>query len=915
MYTLEDDQETSARLRKRDFANTSAVPDDQGIGGLDAQAPGSSSFAHRFSPEQITNSFKKLTTPNQSVANKQDKRTALAALTIACIGVFFTALDQTVVVTALPKIIADPGINIPFTQLDHAAWIISAYLLGFVIAMPLMGRVSDIYGRRRILLLCLSIFGIGSVFCGLAPTLGQVTDLSFLSNFGIDTSSPGLIWLISARFVQSIGGGAVVPVAMAIVSDFYGQERRALALGIIGAVTEAGGVMGPLYGALIVQHFGWTYIFYLNAPIVLALMVGAWFLVPRGTRLHEGIDWLGAILLGAMLTCLSLGLAQQGTELGPTAANGAAPQNNPVSLILAVVFLLAFIAVELIPRWRVPRLSLSRRFPFLRFRLVQETRWPVIDLSLFKRFPFSASSLVSLFVGAALIIAMADIPLFVNTVLSRQINEADMPLVSGLALLRLTAMIPVGAFLGGWLCSRISCRFTGVLGLLFVATGFYLMSRWPMNVDWTQITISTVTTGFGFGLVIAPISTTAINAVRATQAGMGAAIVTSLRMVGMMLGLAALTSWALAYFKQLASQFPSLPPTATTDQFAQWSQDYANHLINSAHAVYSAVFFTTMILCLIAIIPAIFLWGSKQPVETLATAATGPLEDTPPEPDLHVEDTVAVAAGTFLATSDALDDVYLGVPPPLPPVTDDDGSGGNGGRRPRNRRRLLIAIASIALVLLIVLGSVFAVFVWQSPGNNTTSASSNPATGSTEVPTATPISGPRMIELALDQGALSGIFISQLGLNQGALTDMKVMPEPNDGVVLSLNLHINASGIHRIMPIELDSTIGVNQQQNITLHVLHLKRDGLDAGPTAAAHMEQALNQLLLSSLMPSLRNQLKGAQIISVHTSTSIGCGSGTEMLVLLIKAPAIEGIAAQPTPTALCFKGPIDISKLFPG
>jgi MFS family permease len=918
MYTLEDDQETSARLRKRDFTNAPAVPVDQGSGGPDAQAPGSPPHAHRFSPEQITSSFKKLTTPKQPVANKYDRRVALAALTIACISVFFTALDQTVVVTALPRIIADPGINIPFTQLDHAAWIISAYLLGFVIAMPLMGRVSDIYGRRRILLLCLSIFGIGSIFCGLAPTLGQLTDLSFLNSFGIDTSSPGLIWLISARFVQSIGGGAVVPVAMAIVSDFYGQERRALALGIIGAVTEAGGVMGPLYGALIVQNLGWTYIFYLNAPIVLALMVGAWILIPRGTRLHEGIDWLGAILLGATLTCLSLGLAQQGTELGPTAVNGAAPQNNPVSLILAVVFLLAFIVVELIPRWRAPRLSLSRKFPFLRLRRVQETRWPVVDLSLFKRFPFSASSLVSLLVGAALIIAMADIPLFVNTVLSKQINEADMPLVSGLALLRLTAMIPIGAFLGGWLCSRISCRFTGVLGLLFVATGFYLMSRWPMDVNWTQITISTVTTGFGFGLVIAPISTTAINAVRATQAGMGAAVVTSLRMVGMMLGLAALTSWALAYFKQLASQFPSLPPTATTDQFAKWSQDYANHLINSAHSVYSAVFFTTMILCLIAIIPALFLWGSKQPVGTLATVATGPLEDTPTEPDPHVEDTVAVAAsaaGTFLATSDALDNVLLDEPPPLPPVTGDDGSGGNGGRRPRNRRRLLIVIASIALVLLIALGSVFAVFMWQSPTSSTTGTSSNPATGSTEVPTATPISGPRMIELALDQGALSGIFVSQLGLNQGTLTNLQVTPEPNDGVILNLNLHINASGIHRTMPIELDSTIYVNQQQNIALHVQHLRRDGLDAGPTAAARMEHALNQLLLSSLMPSLHNQLKGAQIISVHTSTSIGCGGGTEMLVLLIKAPPIEGIAAQPTPTALCFKGPIDISKLFPG
>jgi MFS family permease len=922
MYTLEDDQETSVSLHKRDFTNTSNAPailDGQGTGSSNAQAPSSPSFAHRFSPQQITSSFKKLTTSSQTIVDKREKRIALAALTVACIGVFFTALDQTVVVTALPKIIADPGINISFTQIDHAAWIISAYLLGFIIAMPLMGRVSDIYGRRRILLLCLSIFGIGSVFCGLAPTLGQIFDLSFLSSFGIDTSSPGLMWLISARFVQAIGGGAVVPVAMAIVSDFYGQERRALALGIIGAVTEAGGVLGPLYGALIVQHLGWTYIFFLNAPIVLALMVGAWFLIPKGRRLHEGIDWLGAVLLGSMLTCLSLGLAQQGTELGPTAVNGAAPQNNPVTLILAAVFLIAFIVVERIPRWRVPRLSLSKRFPFLRFGLVKQARWPVIDLSLFKRLPFSASSLVSLLVGAALIIAMADIPLFVNTVLIKQVSPDDMPLTSGLALLRLTAMIPVGAFLGGWLCSRISCRFTGVLGLLFVATGFYLMSRWSMNVNWTQITISTLTTGLGFGLVIAPISTTAINAVRATQAGMGAAVVTSLRMVGMMLGLAALTSWGLAYFKHLASQFPSLPPTATTDQFAKWSQDYAAHLINSAHTVYSSVFFTTMILCLIAIIPALFLWRRKSAVEVLASATTGPLEaistgrleTTSPGPDPHMEDTVA-AAGTFLATTGALDEASLSVPPPVPPTTGDDGGGGNGGRSPRSRRRLLIAIASIVLVLLLIVGGIFATFVWQSSDSST--ASSNPAAGLGGAPTATPVSGPRMIELALDKGALSSLFVSQLGLQQKTLTDMQVLPEPGDGLVLSLNLHIDASGIHRIMPVELDSTIGIDQQQNIALHVLHLKRDGLDAGPAAAAHMEHALNQLLASSLMPSLRTQLKNAKLISVHTSASIGCGSGIEMLVLLIQAPPIEGIAAQPTPTAFCFKGPIDISKLLP-
>ena len=213
-----------------------------------------------------------------------------------------------------------------------------------------------------------------------------------------------------------------------------------------------------------------------------------------------------------------------------------------------------------------------------------------------------------------------------------------------------------------------------------------------------------------------------------------------------------------------------------------------------------------------------------------------------------MEDTIPVAAsaeGTFLVTSDALNDVYADATPPIPPVPDIGGSGGSDNNKPKSRRRLLIAIASIALVLFLVLGGVFAAFMWQPSGSNTTGSANNPATGSTQAPTATPISGPRMIELALDQTAMNSLFTSQLGLNQGTITDMNVIPVQGDGVVLSLNLNINASGIHRVMPIELDSTIGVNQQQNITLHVLHLKRDGLDAGPTAAARMEQALNQLL----------------------------------------------------------------------
>src|SRR6266702_1395748 len=507
-----------------------------------------------------------------------------AGLLAACAAVFLTALDQTVVVTALPQIITD--LQIPIFQLDHAAWIVSGYLLGYVIAMPLMGRVSDMYGRRRVFIICLSIFALGSLFCGLAPILGNALDLSFLHNIGINVDTPGLTWLVAARFVQAAGGGAVVPLAMAVAGDFYGEERRGLALGLIGMVTEAGGVLGPLSGSIIVQTWGWQAIFYLNLPIVAFLLFFIWRLIPPSTHLQERIDLPGALLLGASLVCLSLGLSQEAGQLSPAPnAPGTAPiQNNLWLIAAALVLLAAFIALETFTERR--------------------KNWPVIELSLFKRTAFSATSLVSLLVGAALIIAMADIPIFIATVLGRP------PLDSGLALLRLTAMIPVGALIGGWLCARITCRLTAILGLLPAAIGFWLMHLWPLDVNWTQITISTLIGGLGFGLVIAPIGTTAINAASKRQIGMASSVVTGLRMIGMILGLAALTSWGLGRFRLLAAAFK--PPAGVSVFSAAYNTLYGQYLVTSAHQVYTAIFLAAGALCLIAIIPALFLEGNRQ---------------------------------------------------------------------------------------------------------------------------------------------------------------------------------------------------------------------------------------------------------------------------------------------------------------
>jgi MFS family permease len=525
---------------------------------------------------------------------------ALLALLTACAAVFLTALDQTVVVTALPSIITD--LQISPTQLDRAAWIISGYLLGYVIAMPLMGRISDMYGRRRVFIICLTIFGIGSLFCGLAPILGDNIDISFLQHIGINVAAPGdisdpnalapgLIWLVAARFIQAAGGGAIIPVAMAVAGDFYGQKQRALALGLIGMVTETGGVLGPLYGSVIVQNWGWQAIFYINLPIVFALMVAIWLFVPsriesasRQTR--ERIDFLGTLLLGASLICLSLGLSQEAitssTGVTGPAANQAPVQNNPLLIGTAVLLLAVFVVVEVYTERRT---------------------LPIVELSLFKRAAFSATSLVSLLVGAALIIAMADIPLFIATVLGGR------PIDSGLALLRLTVMIPIGAIIGGWLCARITCRLTAILGLIPAALGFWLMHLWPVNVGWLQITTSTVICGLGFGLVIAPIGTTAINAVDNRQMGMASSTVTVLRMVGMILGLAALTSWGLGKFHDLLVAFK--PPPGVSILSPAYTTAYVKYVTFAAHEVFTSIFLAAGILCLVAIVPAFLMEGRK----------------------------------------------------------------------------------------------------------------------------------------------------------------------------------------------------------------------------------------------------------------------------------------------------------------
>ena len=187
-----------------------------------------------------------------------------AALTAVFAGVFVAADDQTVVVTVLPEIMLD--LKLTVTELDHTSWIITGYLLGYVAAMPLIGRLSDIWGHRNAFIGSLLLFMLGSVGVALA------TDIN---------------WLIGLRVFQALGAGALVPIAIAIVGDLFPPERRGTPLGLVGASAEAGGVIGPLWGGVITKYLAWQWVFWMNIPLCAVIIALTLVLLPQKPALSR----------------------------------------------------------------------------------------------------------------------------------------------------------------------------------------------------------------------------------------------------------------------------------------------------------------------------------------------------------------------------------------------------------------------------------------------------------------------------------------------------------------------------------------------------------------------------------------------------------------------------------------------------
>jgi EmrB/QacA subfamily drug resistance transporter len=448
------------------------------------------------------------------------------------LGVFIAALDQTLVVAVLPQMIEDIGLS--QDQFYRAAWIVNGYILGYVVAMPFLGRAADAYGHGRVFSVALLVFCLGSALVAISNDLTMLT---------------------AARCLQAVGGGAVVPVSLAIVTREASPGHRAIGLGAMAAAAEAGGLLGPLWGGGLSELLGWRGLFWINLPLCLPLAVLTWRMSKPPQQRDAQLDIPGAALLGLSLICLTIALTDDPIERRALA----------ISLGLYGGAFVAFAAFLL--------------------RQVR-ARHPMVDLRLFKRRPVAAGFLINALVGGALIVAMVNVPLFTSAV------QNGTALDGGLNLMRLTVGLAIGAVGGGLLSERIGPSKAAMAGLVCAVAGFAGMSQWDENPTFLLMTLPLFVAGLGFGLVIAPVNAVVLDFADETERATVAALLTVIRLVGALVGVALLTTRGLSGFYAAAGEVD-----ITTPQYIDIVR--ALEVDSFRHG-----FIVTAIVCFVALIPA-----------------------------------------------------------------------------------------------------------------------------------------------------------------------------------------------------------------------------------------------------------------------------------------------------------------------
>ena len=461
-------------------------------------------------------------TPERSLQSREDieqprysrRETILTMLGVMMV-MLLASLDQTIVSTALPRVIAD------LQGFDRYTWVSTAYLLTSTVTVPIYGKLSDLFGRKPIFLFGIIIFLAGSALSGASQSMNQ---------------------LIAFRAFQGIGAGALIPIAIAVVGDLFTPRERGKWQGVISGVWGLSAIIGPTLGGWITQYSTWRWVFYVNLPVGTIAFLVLIFLMPalrsKANKVH--IDYTGAALLVLGTVPLLLGFTWAGSQY---------PWLSPQILGLFAGSVLALTG-----------------FVFYEALLERRGGQPIIEPSLFKNRIFSVSTIVTAIFGMGLFGSIFFIPLFVQGVVGSSATN------SGLVLTPLMLTSIVGSVVSGQLVSRLGrYKWLAILGMFISVAGTLLLARLDVNSTNNDVLLAMLVLGLGMGFGMSLYTIVVQNALPA-KIGQATSALTFFRSIGGTVALAIMgsvmnTAYLPAFTSALPAQATQL--AAAQPRFAQ----------------------------------------------------------------------------------------------------------------------------------------------------------------------------------------------------------------------------------------------------------------------------------------------------------------------------------------------------------